>query len=59
MDKTKESLRRGVVYALLVIGCLIYAALPQSEKELALERAKAATHSAFQWAAGHIGGHPK
>lgn len=59
MDRTKESLRRGVVYALLVVCCLIYAGIPLSEKELALERAKAATSRAIEWAADFIGGSPK
>lgn len=49
MDKTRASLRRVRVYAVLILGCLLYAGLPLTHREMARERAQHIIESANDW----------
>lgn len=49
MDKTRASLRRVRVYTMLILGCLLYAGLPLTHREIARERAQHVMESATDW----------
>lgn len=51
MDKTRASLRRVRVYAVIVAACLLYACLPPTHRELAQQRAQWFMQSAMDWTA--------
>ncbi len=59
MRNTRDSLRRGWVYWAILIGCLVYGAYPQTQRELAIERARSATSNAIEWVDGIINRGPK
>ncbi len=59
MGNTRDTLRRGWVYGLILIGCLAYGAYPKTERELALDRARSVTSQAIEWVAGKINRGPK
>lgn len=56
MDRTRASLRRVRVYVILLIVCGIYAVLPLTQREAALDRASSIAQSATTWAAHRLGG---
>jgi hypothetical protein len=56
MDKTRASLRRVRVYAVLIVVCLLFAGLPQTRREINQQRAQYLTSAAVEWVAHHLGG---
>jgi hypothetical protein len=56
MDKTRASLRRVRVYAVLLVVCGVYAVLPPTQREAARLRAHDITEAALDWAAHRFGG---
>lgn len=56
MDKTRASLRRVRVYAVLLVVCGVYATLPADDRKGAQQRIQDAAHAALDWAAHHMEG---